>query len=209
MVNRSDRRLQILIYPTAAVRSQQADEEHARKFPSWLVLKHAHPKAECTDAVVTLNMQTDLAHRRESMYGYRAATHPVRQTTRNPFATGGVHIGVHSTLRGSIANLASFGAGLNRTGGSGSMRHWPSRRQQATDGTGRRAPRASRDAGEQGFLTSAPPQPELIRAAFPAPTDGRLCPPTSPAGPPTHAPCPCRRYSRPDRDTGSPRRFAH
>jgi hypothetical protein len=28
-------------------------------------------KAERTDAVVTLKMQTDLAHRWESMYGYR------------------------------------------------------------------------------------------------------------------------------------------
>ena len=31
-------------------------------------------EAECTDAVVTLKMQTDLAHRRESMYEYRDAT---------------------------------------------------------------------------------------------------------------------------------------
>ena len=42
-------------------------------------------KAECTDAVVTLKMQTDLAHRRESMYGYKAAAHPVCQNTRDAF----------------------------------------------------------------------------------------------------------------------------
>jgi hypothetical protein len=30
-------------------------------------------EAECTDAVVTLKMQTDLAHRRESMYEYKTA----------------------------------------------------------------------------------------------------------------------------------------
>ncbi|CAB3670893.1 hypothetical protein LMG27174_02150 [Paraburkholderia rhynchosiae] len=31
-------------------------------------------EAECTDAVVTLKMQTNLAHRRESMYGYWPST---------------------------------------------------------------------------------------------------------------------------------------
>jgi hypothetical protein len=30
-------------------------------------------KAECTDAVETFEMHTDLAHRRESMYGYKTA----------------------------------------------------------------------------------------------------------------------------------------
>ncbi|QNB17356.1 hypothetical protein G5S35_37735 [Paraburkholderia tropica] len=36
-------------------------------------------KAECTDAVMTFKVRTDLAHRRESMYECRAAAHPVRQ----------------------------------------------------------------------------------------------------------------------------------
>jgi hypothetical protein len=49
-------------------------------------------EAECTDAVVTLKMQTDLAHRRESMYECRAATHPVHQNTRTSGAKGAVHV---------------------------------------------------------------------------------------------------------------------
>jgi hypothetical protein len=49
-------------------------------------------EAECTDAVVTLKMQTDLAHRRESMYEYRAATHSVCQNKRKLAQTGRVHI---------------------------------------------------------------------------------------------------------------------
>src|ERR1700686_3028893 len=52
-------------------------------------------KAECTDAVVTLKMQTDLAHRRESVYGYRAAAHPVCQNTRKLAQTGRVHLNAH------------------------------------------------------------------------------------------------------------------
>ncbi|CAB3808864.1 hypothetical protein LMG28614_06895 [Paraburkholderia ultramafica] len=46
-------------------------------------------EAECTDAVVTLKMQTDLAHRRESMYECRTATYPVTPHTRKTLATGG------------------------------------------------------------------------------------------------------------------------
>ena len=49
-------------------------------------------EAECTDAVVTLKMQTDLAHRRESMYECRAAAHPVRQDLGNLAQGGGVNV---------------------------------------------------------------------------------------------------------------------
>jgi hypothetical protein len=56
-------------------------------------------EAECTDAVVTFKMQTDLAHRRESMYEYRFAAHPVCQNKRNIAQTGRVHIDVHDQER--------------------------------------------------------------------------------------------------------------
>ncbi len=44
-------------------------------------------EAECTDAVVTLKMQTDLAHRRESMYGYKTAAF-LSTSTQNFLANG-------------------------------------------------------------------------------------------------------------------------
>jgi hypothetical protein len=49
-------------------------------------------KAECTDAVETFEMHTDLAHRRESMYGYKAATYPVKSEHKKTWRIGGVHI---------------------------------------------------------------------------------------------------------------------
>jgi hypothetical protein len=49
-------------------------------------------EAECTDAVVTLKMQTDLAHRRESMYGYRGAAILSVKTHEKLAQKGRVHI---------------------------------------------------------------------------------------------------------------------
>lgn len=101
MVNRSDRRLQILIYPAAAVRSQKADEEQARKFPSWLVRKNAHSEAECTDAIVTLNQQPIL------LIGGSPCTdielQPIlsqSEHTKKPAQTGDVHIVSMAFARG-------------------------------------------------------------------------------------------------------------
>jgi hypothetical protein len=69
--------------------------------------------------------------------------------------------------RSEQPNLASVGAGLNRTAWSGSMR--TARRgayRRPTDGTGRREPRASLDAGEQGSLTSTYALAETHPASF-------------------------------------------
>jgi hypothetical protein len=64
-------------------------------------------EAECTDAVVTLKMQTDLAHRRESMYEYRGAAYPVRQSIGNPSAKEAVHIGGFGGSRAGEPGVAS------------------------------------------------------------------------------------------------------
>nr|WP_318290055.1 transposase [Paraburkholderia sp. BL8N3] len=82
MANRSDGRLQILLYPAAASRSHKGDEEQAREYPDGSC-RNRHIKSRMYERSRGLRQcKPNLLNTWESICGYRAAAHPVCLKTR-------------------------------------------------------------------------------------------------------------------------------